>query len=206
MKKCFLFSLLFGVANLSFSQKIESTHSKWALSASISPDYSRYPQADFTRLYYQFTADRHIGEYLIVGAYLGHQYRKSNFISRYPIDPFTVKEIDYERVYTPMGIRFGFDLSSFFADQLTWIKDKSKWEVQLLGYGGLTSRSFTILTPIQTGEAVEWSSFEPDDDMQYIAGVQGLIRYYPTKNLGIFVEGGLGPVGRYSFGGTYRIF
>lgn len=206
MKKCIFFFVIFGIAKLGLAQQIQSANSKWVLSVSISPDDFRYPEADFTRLYYQLAADRHIGKYIIIGAYVGHQYRKSSFISRYPIEPYTVKEIDYERVYTPMGIRFGFDLSSFFANELHWIKDQAKWEIQVLGYAGLTSRSFTTLTPIQMGEAVEWSDFEPDDDMQYIGGATAVIRYFPLKNWGVYGEAGYGPMGRYSFGVSFRIF
>lgn len=206
MKKYFFLILILGIAKLSFAQQIESNHSKWILSASISPDDFRYTEADFTRLYYQLTADRHIGKHIIIGAYVGHQYRKSSFISRYPIEPYTVKEVDYERVYTPMGIRFGFDFSSFFANEHHWIKDQAKWEIQVLGYAGLTSRSFTILTPIQMGEAVEWSDFEPDDDMQYIGGATAVVRYFPWKNLGVYGEAGYGPMGRYSFGVSYRLY
>lgn len=165
MNRFFTLLLLLSISAICNGQQIESIAPKWILSASFSPDDFRYPHADYTRMYYQLTADRHIGNYLILGAYIGHQYRNSSFTSRFPFDPYTVKEIEYERVYTPMGIRFGFDLSSFFARDLRWIKDQSKWEIQLLGYAGLTSRSFTILTPIQMGEAVEWSDFEPDDDI-----------------------------------------
>jgi hypothetical protein len=206
MKKWILIFVILGVARISLAQQIESTHSKWILSASISPDDFRYPQANYSRPYYQLAVDRQVGKYLLLGVYIGHQNRKSSFTSRYPIDPYTVKEIDYERVYTPVGIRLGFDLTSFFSNELLWIKDQDKWGIQLVGYAGLTSRSFTILTPIQVGEAVEWSNFEPDDDIQYIGGVTAVIRYFPRKNWGIFTELGYGPLGRYSFGASYRIF
>jgi len=204
MKKILFISLILGLC-LPYESKAQSKASKWTLGLSFSPDSYRYLQAEQNSLYYQFAFDRHVGDYLILGGYLGVQNRKSSFTSEYPLPPYTVKEIEYERQYTPIGIRFGFDLSTFFSNQLQWIKDKSKWEVLLLGYGGLTIRSENILTPINSGEAIEWSDFEGDDDMQYIAGVNAVIRYFPTKNWGIFTEAGYGPVGRYSFGVAYRI-
>lgn len=206
MKKLLILLCIIGLKNLCNAQELESTSPKWTLGFSVSPDAYRYPEGDESRLHYQLTMDRHFSKYLVAGTYVGHQYRKSSFTSEYPIDPFTVKKIEYERTYIPIGLRFGFDLSSYFSHQLGWIKNGSKWEILLIGYGGVTIRKENILTPIDEGEAVEWSDFEGDDDMQYIAGINGVIRYYPTKNWGLFTELGYGPVGRYSFGVSYRLF
>lgn len=206
MKKLLILLFILGLENVCNAQETDTSFLKWDVSVSISPDSYRYPETDESRLYYQLTMDRHVNRYLVAGTYVGYQYRKSSFTSEYPIDPFTVKEIEYERTYIPVGLRFGFDLSSYFSQQLGWIKNGSKWEILLIGYGGVTIRQENILTPIIEGEAVEWSDFEGDDDMQYIAGINAVVKYFPTRKFGIFGDAGLGPVGRYSFGVSYRIF
>jgi hypothetical protein len=206
MKKLILGIFLFGIANLCLAQESGPPRSKWIFGFSISPDADRYAQAEKNDLYYQLTSDRHLNEYLVLGAYVGIQTRQSSFTSMYPIPPYTVQEINYERQYIPMGVRFGFDLSTFFSRQLGWIKDESKWEVLLLGYGGLTVMSEDMLTPTHQRDPIEWSDYEMEEDMNYVAGVNTIIRYYPTKNLGLFTELGYGPVGRCSFGASYRIF
>ncbi|WP_026967876.1 hypothetical protein [Algoriphagus terrigena] len=205
MKKLLTLLLFTGIPLFSFGQ-IEKEISKWTFGLSVSPDSYRYAQAEDNGLYYQPSFDHHLSDYLVLGGYLGIQNRKSGFTSEYPIPPYTTKEINYERQYIPLGVRIGFDLSSFFSNQLGWIKDEPKWEILLLGYGGLTVMSENILTPIDEGEAIEWSEYEAEEDMNYIAGVNAVIRYYPTKNCGLFTELGYGPVGRYSLGVSYRLF
>lgn len=204
MKKLPILLLFLGVPLISFGQ-IKNELSNWTFGLSISPDSYRYAEAEQNGLYYQFSFDRHLTDYLVLGGYLGIQTRKSSFTSEYPIPPYTTKEIDYERQYVPMGIRFGFDLSTFFSGQLGWIKNESKWEILLLGYGGLTVMSENRLTPIDQGEAIEWSDYQFEEDMNYVAGVNAVIRYFPSKNLGVFTELGYGPVGRYSFGLAYKL-
>ncbi len=205
MRKYILGIFLFGIANLVLAQEVESPNANWTFGFSISPDAFRYAEAEQNSLHYQLTFDHHLNDYLVLGAYLGIQNRQSSFTSEYPIPPYTIKEINYERQYVPMGIRFGFDLSTFFSRQLGWIKDESKWEILLLGYGGLTVMSENRLVPIDQGEAIEWSDYQFEEDMNYIAGVNAVIRYYPTKNWGLFTELGYGPVGRYSLGVAYRL-
>lgn len=204
MKKSLFIFLAICISHVSIGQK-QTELSKWTFGFSISPDDYRYAKAEKSGLYYQFAFDRHLTDHLILGAYLGIQDRYQSFTSEYPIPPYTVKEIEYERRYIPLGIRFGFDFTSYFSNQLNWIKNESKWEILLLGYGGLTIQSTDFLTSIDSGEAVEWSEYSMEEDMNYVAGVNAVIRYFPTKNWGINTEVGYGPVGRYSFGMVYRI-
>jgi hypothetical protein len=180
--------------------------SKWTIGTSITSDDFRYSKGEKSSLAIQISADRHMGDYLILGAYLGHQNRDYSFRSEYPLDPFTVKTIYYQRTFIPIGIRFGLNLTSFFSNQLNWVNKEEKWEILILGYGGLTVSSEKIKTPINSGEAIEWSDYQSQEDMNYIAGVNAIIRYFPTEKWGIQTEMGYGPVGRVSVGVSYRIF
>lgn len=203
MKKL-LFLLFFGIPLVSFGQ-IDKELSKWTIGLSISPDSYRYAQAEQNSLYYQFSFDRHMTKYLILGGYLGIQNRESSYQATNIMVPSDVREIDFEKQYVPIGIRFGFDLSSFFSEQLGWIKNESKWEILLLGYGGVTIQSTEIQTPKESGIFLDESDYPKEEDMNYVAGVNAVIRYFPAKNLGVFTELGYGPVGRYSFGLAYRL-
>jgi len=205
MKKLPTLLLFIGIPLMSFGQ-IERELSKWTFGLSISPDSYRYAQAEDNGLYYQLSLDRHLTEYLILGGYTGIQSRKSTYQAKNILVPSDIKEIDFEKQYVPLGIRFGFDLSSFFSGQLGWIKNESKWEILLLGYGGLTIQSTEIQTPKVEGTILDESDYPMEEDMNYIAGVNAVIRYYPTKNCGLFTELGYGPVGRYSLGVSYRLF
>lgn len=201
--KRLLFLLLFGVPGISFGQ-IEKELTKWTFGLSISPDSYRYAQAEENSLYYQLSLDRHLTKHVILGGYMGIQNRKSNYQATNIMVPSDVREIDFEKQYLPIGIRFGFDLSDFFSEQIVRAKDQSTWEILLLGYGGLTIQSTEIQTPNETGIILDESNYPMEEDMNYVAGVNAVIRYFPSNNLGIFTELGFGPVGRYSFGLAYR--
>jgi hypothetical protein len=75
----------------------------------------------------------------------------------------------------------------------------------LLAYGGVTIQSLEIATPKIPGRPYDESEYPWEEDMNYVAGVNAIIRYFPSKNLGVFTELGYGPVGRYSFGLAYRL-
>ncbi|MBC6368942.1 hypothetical protein [Algoriphagus sp. AK58] len=204
MRKLLTLFLLLGVTLTSFGQ-IKNELSNWTIGLSISPDSYRYAQAKQNGLYYQFSFDRHLTEYLILGGYLGTQNRRSSYQARNIAAPSEFAEIDFEKQYVPLGIRFGFDLSSFFSSQLGWVKNESKWEILLLGYGGVTVQSLEIKTPRVPGKVYDDSEYPVEEDMNYVAGLNAVIRYFPAKNLGVFTELGYGPVGRYSFGLAYRL-
>lgn len=197
----FLFLL---ITQFSFGQ-IEGKSSDWTFGLSVSPDSYRYAKAEENSLYYQISIDRHLNDYLVLGAYLGVQNRSSSFRARYIQELPEFTEIEFEKQYIPVGLRLGFDLTTFFSNQLAWIKTESKWEVLLLGYAGVTIQSLEITTPKIPGRPYDESEYPMEEDMNYIAGVNAIIRYFPTKNLGISTEIGRGPVGRYSFGVAYRI-
>ncbi len=203
MKKLLIFILLIGFSQITFGQ-VQKELSKWTFGLSVSPDSYRYVPSKESSLHYQISLDRHLNDYVILGAYLGIQNRNSSFWAR-DIETSKFTEIEYKRQYIPVGIRFGFDFSSFFSNQLGWIKNESKWEVLLLGYGGVTIQSEEILTPIVPGSILDNSEYPREEDMNYVAGINAVIRYFPIKNLGISTEIGHGPVGRYSFGMVYRI-
>lgn len=204
MKKLFLVFLSLFITQISFSQ-VEREFSKWTFGLSFSSDSYRYAQAEQSSPYSQISFDRHMTDYLILGGYLGIQNRESSYQARNLMLPNDFEVIEFEKQYVPLGIRFGFDLSSFFSEQLGWIKNGSKWEVLLLGYGGLTVQSLEITTPPVSGKILDESEYPIEEDMNYVAGVNAVIRYFPTKNLGLFTELGYGPVGRYSFGVAYQL-
>lgn len=204
MKKSLFIFLAICISQVSIGQT-QTELSKWTFGFSISPDDYRYAKAEKSGLYYQFSFDRHMTDYLILGGYLGIQNRRSSYQARNIMVPSEYAEIDFEKQYVPLGIRFGFDLSSFFSSQLGWIKNESKWEILLLGYGGVTIQSTEIQTPRVPGKVYDDSEYPIEEDMNYVAGVNAVIRYFPTKNWGINTEVGYGPVGRYSLGMVYRI-
>lgn len=204
MKSLILIFLTIGFSHYSIGQT-QKEISKWTFGLSVSPDSYRYAPSAESSLHYQISLDRHLTEYLILGTYLGVQNRSSSFRARNIENPSESTEIEFEKQYIPVGIRFGFDLSSFFSNQLGWIKNKSKWEVLLMGYGGVTVQSGEIITPKIPGRIYDESEYPMEEDMNYVAGVNAIIRYFPIKNLGISTEIGRGPVGRYSFGMVYRI-
>lgn len=204
MKKFIPTLVAFFIIQISFGQ-INGELSRWTLGFSISPDSYRYAQAEQNGLYYQFSFDRHLSDYLILGGYFGVQNRSSSFRARYIQELTEFTEIEFEKRYIPVGFRFGFDLTTFFSEQLGWIKDESKWEILLLGYGGVTIQSLEITTPKIPGRPYDESEYPMEEDMNYVAGVNAVIRYFPAKNLGVFTELGYGPVGRYSFGLAYRL-
>lgn len=202
--KNLLFLLFFGMPLVSFGQ-IDKELSNWTFGLSISPDAYRYAQAKENGLYYQFSFDRHMSEFLVLGGYFGIQNRSSSFRAKYIQEQTEFTEIEFEKRYIPVGFRFGFDLTTFFSNNLSWIKNQSKWEVLLLGYGGVTIQSLEITTPIIPGRPYDESEYPMEEDMNYVAGVNAIIRYFPSKNIGVFTELGYGPVGRYSFGLAYRL-
>jgi len=204
MKKSLFIFLAICISQVSFGQT-QTELSKWTFGLSVSPDSYRYVPSKESSLHYQISLDRHLNDYVILGAYLGIQNRNSSFWARDLENPSEFTEIEFERQYIPVGIRFGFDISSFFSNQLGWIKNESKWEVLLLGYGGVTIQSEEILTPNVPGRILDNSEYPREEDMNYIAGINAVIRYFPINNLGISTEIGNGPVGRYSFGMVYRI-
>ncbi|MFL0684702.1 MAG: hypothetical protein ACJLTB_16030 [Algoriphagus aquaeductus] len=204
MKKLPILLLFLGVPLISFGQ-IKNELSNWTFGLSISPDSYRYAEAEQNGLYYQFSFDRHMSDYLILGGYFGVQNRSSSFSARYIQELTEFTEIEFEKQYIPVGFRFGFDLTTFFSNNLGWIKNQSKWEVLLLGYGGVTIQSLEITTPKIPGRPYDESEYPMEEDMNYVAGVNAVIRYFPAKNLGFFTELGYGPVGRYSFGLAYRL-
>ncbi|MBA4301899.1 hypothetical protein SAMN03080617_01944 [Algoriphagus alkaliphilus] len=204
MKKSILTFLTVLITQISFAQA-ERELSKWTFGLSFSPDSYRYAQAEENGLYYQISFDRQMTDYLILGGYLGIQNRRSSYQARNIAVPSEYAEIDFEKQYVPLGIRFGFDLSSYFSSQLGWIKNESKWEILLLGYGGVTIQSTEIQTPRVPGKVYDDSEYPIEEDMNYVAGVNAVVRYFPSKNLGVFTELGYGPVGRYSFGVACRL-
>jgi hypothetical protein len=204
MKKLFTLLFFIGVSHISFGQ-IEKELSKWTLGLSISPDAYRYAHAKENGLYYQFSFDRKMSEYLVLGGYFGIQNRRSSFRARYIQEQTEFTEIEFEKRYIPVGFRFGFDLTTLFSKDLGSTTNQSKWEVLLLGYAGLTIQSLEITTAKIPGRPYDESEYPWEEDMNYVAGINAVIRYFPTKNLGIFTELGYGPVGRYSFGLSYRL-
>lgn len=204
MNRIFFIFLSIGISQYAVSQTQKET-SKWTIGVSVSPDAYRYAPSKNSSLYFQSSIDRHLTDYLILGAYLGVQNRSSSFRARYIQELTELTEIEFEKQYIPVGFRFGFDLTTFFSEQLGWIKNQAKWEVLLLGYGGVTIQSLEIKTPQVPGRPYDESEYPMEEDMNYVAGLNGVIRYFPIKNLGISTEIGRGPVGRYSFGVTYRL-
>lgn len=205
MKKTLFSILLLSTLSLAKAQELNNTGSKWLFGVAWSNDSHRYAKGNTNGLVSQLSVDRRLRDYLILGSYLGYQRRNYSFTSEYPFDPYLIKSIEYRRKFIPIGLRFGFDLTSFFHNQLAWLNHQDRWEILLLGYGGLTVNSEKILTPIISGEPIEWSEYQFQEDMNYIAGINAVIKYFPQKNMGIFAELGYGPVGRYSFGVAYRI-
>jgi len=180
MKNLILIFLTIGFSHYSIGQT-QKEISKWTFGLSVSPDSYRYAPSAESSLHYQISLDRHLTEYLILGAYLGVQSRSSSFIARNIENPSESTEIEFEKQYIPVGIRFGFDLSSFFSNQLGWIKNKSKWEVLLMGYGGVTIQSGEIITPKIPGRIYDESEYPMEEDMNYVAGVNAISDIFQSK-------------------------
>jgi hypothetical protein len=204
MNRIIFIFLSIGISQYAVSQT-QKEFSRWTLGIAVSPDSYRYAPSRESGLHYQTTLDRKLNEYLVLGAYVGIQNRSSSFRARYIQELTEFTEIEFEKQYIPVGFRFGFDLTTFFSNTLGWIKNQSKWEVLLLGYGGVTIQSLEITTPQVPGRPYDESEYPWEEDMNYIAGLNAVIRYFPIKNLGISTEIGTLPVGRYSFGVAYRL-
>lgn len=163
---------------------------------------SRYIEGDLNNsLYKELTIDYGIGRFISAGVYIGHQERTSRF-SYLPSTHMPSIADSYTQTFIPVGLRLSFLLTPFVIENLNIKVDPNKFDFYLTYLAGAAFNSvqhqFTA-TP-SPNNRIDYSKYHTNEDINYQAGILTGIRYKPTKNFGIFLEGGLGSIGNINLG------
>jgi len=151
-------------------------------------------------LYKELALDYGLGNFISAGLFIGHQERHYSFVSR---GSSGSKVYHYDQIFVPMGVRATMHITPFLRSHLGLDMNPAKWDVYIRYYAALAlntvddkfSRNGSL-----PEQQIDYSLYRTDEDMNYSAGLLTGVRFYPLKNLGLFFEGGYGPMGNFNFG------
>lgn len=176
-----------------------SVKRKLMLSMGTTIKSTRYLQGR-NELYKELALDYGLGNFISAGIFVGHQERHYSFVS---LGSSGSEVYHYDQIFVPMGIRATMHITPFLRSHLGLDMDPEKWDVYIRYYGALALNTVddkfnrNIHSPEQQ---INYSLYRTDEDMNYSAGLLTGVRFYPLKNLGLFFEGGYGPMGNFNFG------
>lgn len=152
-------------------------------------------------IYKELSFDYGLGNFISSGLYIGHQERHYSFVS---LGSSGSKVYYYDQIFIPMGIRATMHISPFIYNHLGVNINPEKWDVYIRYYAGLAlnvvDEKFDRSNGYFPEQHIDYSLYREDEDVNYSAGLLTGIRFYPLKNLGLFFEGGYGPMGNFNFG------
>lgn len=161
---------------------------------------TRYLQAN-NSLYTEMFFDYGIGKFISTGVFVGYQKRQYSFLS---VVNANSRVLYYDQNFFPLGLRATVHLTSFLSDQLQLNLKPEKWDVYVRYYASVTLNSVKDKFDRYSGhlpeEQINYMFYRTDEDLNYSAGLLSGIGFYPIKNLGLFFEGGYGPMGNFNIG------
>ncbi|UCS91665.1 hypothetical protein KZP23_12990 [Echinicola marina] len=199
-----LFVLLSEIVNAQGIQDHKTIKGNWFARFGTTINSHSYFDGD-NKLYKELAVDYGVGNFISVGAYIGHQQRDYMFI--FSNVESGVKHLDYSQTFIPIGLRGSFVLTPFVYDYLGIKLDDNKWNVYLTYFWGITMNKVKDdfnRSVSSSGEIIDYTHYLTDEDLSYKAGILTGVSYYPLRNFGLFVEGGIGPIGNINFGITTR--
>jgi hypothetical protein len=196
----FLLSLSFAISGPLSGQTLESRPQKnWILGVGTSVNTHSFEQGD-NSLYSELTIDYKLSKSFSAGVYLGYQNRSYLFPAATPSGG---RIYSYEQDFFPVGIRGTFYLTSFVNENFMKGKMKpEKWDIYLTYLGGAVFNKVTeeFERSNLPEDRIDYSFFKTDEDISYNMGILTGVTYYPMRNLGFFVEFGVGAIGNLNFG------
>lgn len=183
-------------------QNIEkySIKGKKMLAVATTLKSTRYLQGN-NDIYKELSFDYGLGNFISSGLYLGHQERHYSFVS---LGSSGSHVYYYDQIFVTMGLRATMHISPFIHNHLGVNVNPEKWDVYIRYYAGLAinniDEKFNRYNSHLTEHQIDYSLYREDEDMNYSAGILTGIQFYPLKNLGLFFEGGYGPMGNFNLG------
>lgn len=165
---------------------------------------NRYLQGN-NDIYKELTFDYGLGNYISAGIFIGHQVRNYSFVSIHQNSGLNIYE--YSQTFIPMGLKTSIHITSFLHDPLGLDINPHKWDIYVMYFAGLNHNSVDDKfdrNAVSPENQIDYRFYHTDEDMNYVAGLMTGIRYYPLKNFGVFLEGGLGPMGNFNLGISTR--
>jgi hypothetical protein len=161
---------------------------------------TKYLQGNYS-LYTEMFFDYGLGKFISTGLFVGYQKRQYSFLS---VVNANSRVLFYDQNFIPLGLRATVHLSSFLSDQLQLNLKPEKWDVYVRYYASVTLNSVKDKFDRYSGhlpeEQINYMFYRTDEDLNYSAGLLSGIGFYPIKNLGLFFEGGYGPMGNFNIG------
>lgn len=161
---------------------------------------TRYLQGN-NSLYTEMFFDYGFGKFISTGVFVGYQKRQYSFLS---VVNANSRVLYYDQNFFPLGLRATVHLTSFLSDQLQLNLKPEKWDVYVRYYASVTLNSVKDKFDRYSGhlpeEQINYMFYLADEDLNYSAGLLSGIGFYPIKNLGLFFEGGYGPMGNFNIG------
>lgn len=176
-----------------------SMKKKLMLSIGTTVKSTRYLEGR-NELYKELALDYGLGNFISAGLFIGHQERHYSFISW---GSSGSKVYYYDQIFVPMGVRANLHITPFLRSHLGLDIDPAKWDVYIRYYAALALN--TVDDKFNRNgrspeEQINYRLYRTDEDMNYSAGLLTGVRFFPLKNLGLFFEGGYGPIGNFNFG------
>lgn len=183
------------------TRKENSVKDKFKISVGSTLNNSRYLEGNQDNgLYKELTVDYGVGRFVSVGAYVGHQERTYSFLSAPAQEQ--AQTYHYSQTFIPVGLRLSFHLTPFVIENLN-VKinpDKFDFYVTYLAGAAFNSVKNQFSKVSSPNNVIDYSNYRTNEDINYQAGLLTGVRFKPTKNLGVFVEGGLGSIGNINLG------
>jgi len=144
--------------------------------------------------------DYGVGRFVSAGAYVGDQERTYNFLS--VSSENIIATYNYTQTFIPAGLRLSFHLIPFVIENLNVHLNPDKFDFYLTYLAGATFNSVKdqFSEASSPNNIIDYSNYLTNEDISYQAGLLTGVRFKPTKNFGIFLEGGLGSMGNVNFG------
>jgi len=183
------------------ARKENSVKDRFTISLGSTLNNSRYLEGNQDNgLYKELTVDYGVGRFVSVGVYVGHQERTYNFLSAPSEGAITT--YDYTQTFIPAGLRLSFHLTPFVIENLSVKINPDKFDFYLTYLAGAAFNSVEnqfseVSSP---NNVIDYSNYRTNEDINYQAGLLTGVRFKPTRNFGIFLEGGLGSIGNINFG------
>lgn len=152
------------------------------------------------QIYTELTLDYRFTTSFSGGVYVGHQTRNYLFPSA---TPSGLRLYAYDQSFMPIGIRGTFHLTTFVSDN--FFKGKinlENWDIYITYLGGVVFNTVTedFERSNLPEDQIDYTLFNRDDDINYNLGILTGVTYYPFKNIGFFVDFGVGPMGNLNSG------
>lgn len=178
-----------------------SVKGKFIISLGSTLNNSRYLEGNQDNgLYKELTVDYGVGRFVSVGVHVGHQERTYNFLSA-PSEG-SIATYNYTQTFIPTGLRLSFHLTPFVIENLNVKVNPDKFDFYLTYLAGAAFNSVEnqFSENSSPDNVIDYSNYRTNEDISYQAGLLTGVRFKPTKNFGVFLEGGMGSMGNVNFG------